>query len=138
MAGIREVLDDSNEDDQSIQEDTIAAAQAGAELAFNPSSLIFGYQGFLAENNFLEPPAERVRAILLDIYNDRVDCLFKATPIILQPRPQYAEKYLRQENPAPASRIQAVERSVYFHMALCTMTEGECDAMPCFPKPKAV
>ncbi|EED21811.1 histone deacetylase, putative [Talaromyces stipitatus ATCC 10500] len=122
VAGIREVLDDSNEGNSSFM-----SPEPLGKTGPSSTSILFGYQPSISDDELLAPPAENVREILLDIYHDRVDCLFKAT---YWPAAETAihRKYGPDKQYSPSPVIHAVERAVYF-MAICTMTESECDAM---------
>jgi hypothetical protein len=88
--------------------------------------MLFGYQPHISDDEILAPPAENVRSALLDIYHDRVDCLFKAT---YWPAAETAIIRRYEECKKGSSCVvRAVERAIYF-MAVCTMTESECETM---------
>lgn len=125
MAGIREVLDDSNEENSSYISSE-SSAKSGPSPDTSPTSMLFGYQPHVSDDEILAPPAENVRSALLDIYHDRVDCLFKAT---YWPAAETAiiRRYEEYEKGSPCV-VRAVERAIYF-MAVCTMTESECETM---------
>ena len=63
---------------------------------------------------------------LLDIYRDRVDCLFKVTHLA-GIRGYLKERDTSGRLPYAASAL-ALEQAILF-MAICTMTENECRVM---------
>lgn len=87
--------------------------------------MLFGYQPHIGDDEIVAPLADNVRLVLLDIYHDRVDCLFKAT---YWPAAETAiiQRYKELKNGTPCT-MRPVERAIYF-MAVCAMTESECEA----------
>ncbi|EEA25930.1 conserved hypothetical protein [Talaromyces marneffei ATCC 18224] len=129
VAGIREVLDDSTEDSNSYMSSE-SSAKSGPSPDTPPASMLFGHQPHVTDESLVAPPTENVRTILLDIYRDRVDCLFKATywpaaeTVIIQRHEEMKKGVPCVEHPVE----RPVERAIYF-MAICSMTENECETI---------
>ncbi|RAO71190.1 uncharacterized protein BHQ10_007202 [Talaromyces amestolkiae] len=125
VAGIREVLDDPSEDNGSYLSSE-PSAKSGPSSDTSPTSILFGYQPHISDDELVAPVADNVRETLLNIYHDRVDCLFKAT---YWPAAETAiiQRYEELKKGTPCM-VRPVERAIYF-MAVCAMTESECEAM---------
>lgn len=102
------------------------SAKSGSSPDTSPTSILFGYQLHISDEEIVAPVADNVREFLLNIYHDRVDCLFKATywPAAVTGIIQRHEE-LKKGMPCI---MRPVERAIYF-MAVCSMTESECEAM---------
>lgn len=126
VAGIREVLDDSIEENGSHMSSE-SSSKSGPSPDTSPTSILFGYQPHISDNEIVAPVADNVREVLLNIYHDRVDCLFKAT---YWPAAETAiiQRYYEELKRGTPCSIHPVERAIYF-MAVCAMTEIECEAM---------
>lgn len=126
MAGIREVLDDSIEENSSHMSSE-SSSKSGPSPDTSPTSILFGYQPHISDNEIVAPVADNVREVLLNIYHDRVDCLFKAT---YWPAAETAiiQRYYEELKTGIPCSVRPVERAIYF-MAVCAMTESECEAM---------
>ncbi|GAM35584.1 histone deacetylase [Talaromyces pinophilus] len=126
VAGIREVLDDSIEENGSHMSSE-SSSKSGPSPGTSPTSILFGYQPHISDNEIVAPVADNVREVLLNIYHDRVDCLFKAT---YWPAAETAiiQRYYEELKRGTPCSIHPVERAIYF-MAVCAMTESECEAM---------
>lgn len=125
VAGIREVLNDPTEDNGSYLTSE-PSAKSGPSPDTSPTSILFGYQPHISDDELVAPVADNVREVLLNIYHDRVDCLFKAT---YWPAAEIAisQRYEELKKGTPCM-IRPVERAIYF-MAVCAMTVTECEVM---------
>lgn len=125
MAGIREVLDDSTEDNGGYISSEFSAKPESISGS-SPTSILFGYQPHITHDALVAPVAENIREVLLNIYHDRVDCLFKATFL---PAAEAAIIQRHEELKKGAHyMVRPVERAIYF-MAVCAMTDSECETM---------
>ncbi len=69
-----------------------------------------------------------MRRVLLDIYRDRVDCLFKVVhwPSVVS---AIEEQYATSTHPETVSpSVRAIEFSIYF-LATCSIDDTECKKM---------
>jgi hypothetical protein len=80
-------------------------------FCLNPSE---GFPGWMS-------PMARVRTILLDLYEQRVDCIYK---ILHWPTVLCEVVRGDLENPSSSPSAQVLESAIYF-MALCSITDEE-------------
>jgi hypothetical protein len=124
ISGLRDTLDGPI-DEGDAQELELELEPVNEGLATDFGALLFSH----SPNDFREPPyhlnAEN-RAKLLDLYVERVDCMYKVLhwPSILA-RIQGAEE--PEASPGTLSR-QALEYAIYF-VTLCTISDDEAEKM---------
>ena len=122
IAGIRETLEESDDDDDDDQ-----AVQSGRTATNRMNgTILFGHDPYLTGTELPDPPNENHRAILLDLYRERVDCLFKATYF---PAAYMAitEQYTTAVVTPYRCSVKALERAVYY-ISVCTLTDEECES----------
>ncbi|GAM86195.1 hypothetical protein ANO11243_042070 [Dothideomycetidae sp. 11243] len=124
VAGVRETLQELTRSDAN--DESVIPPTSHIDRSSN-TSLLFGPSNI--DESVLEPPNETARMRLFEIYRDRVDCIFKAT--YLSAIRRAVERHYSTDQHAPvsyAASVFALERAIYF-MAVCTMTENECNIM---------
>ena len=122
VAGLRETLDES--DDEQGLWNPPSSRSAGARST--NQTLLFGPDPASHYGNGsakCPAPSERVRSILLQLYQERVDCLYKAlhwpTALADIRRLHNGELDIYKTSPH-----MALEHSIYF-MSLCSITDEE-------------
>lgn len=121
VAGLRETLEASDDEDQPTEDireqddNRISTEQLSRTVLFNHS--------FHQNGESPEPPPAHVRSILLRLYHERVDCLFKIThwpTVFTCIETQYTDAHYRPSSPSN----QALEFSIYF-LAVCSINDLE-------------
>lgn len=133
VAGIRETLELSDDDDCMFPS-APSPPNGQFESVQSSSDLLFGHGPHPVTADLLEPLPEEIRQNLLDLYRDRVDCIFKGTfwPAAFN---AIGQLYNDQDDVPYSSSIRALEFSLYF-MAICTLNQDECQSIMGEDKPK--
>jgi hypothetical protein len=124
VTGLRETLEASDEEEESTEaiekhdSNRIPSGALSNRFLFGRSS---------SNDDSLDPPSQHMRYMLLRLYQDRVDCLFKIThwpTIVSKIEMQYNDGYYRPLSPS----VQALEFSIYF-LAMCSISDQESQEM---------
>lgn len=105
------------------------AAGAPAYLALSPpctsGTILFNHGLISPATNVLQPPTKQMRTTLLDLYQNRVDSVFK---VLHWPTVSTAieRNYQNPQNVSESPTMQPLESAIYF-LALCSITDVESE-----------
>ncbi|KAF2668127.1 hypothetical protein BT63DRAFT_425439 [Microthyrium microscopicum] len=122
IAGLRDILDEPDDDQNPL---TVSPSEPNDG---HPTEklILFGLNEPLSRESgpSINPvPSERLQSLLLDLYQERVDCLYKLLdwPRVLN---SICRPIHEKANGHNSDSLKALEYSIYF-MSLCTVTDEE-------------
>jgi len=122
VSGLRETLEGSDE-----EEITQAEQVASSDLQQDPNSsysFLFNQSQAAGNDRMILQPLPAVRSTLLQVYRDRVDCLFK----VLHLPTVYSElgsPWPNNHNDSITTTTRLLEHAIYF-LAICSLSPDEC------------
>jgi len=122
VSGLRETLEGPDEED--ITEAEQVASSDLQQDPNSPCSFLFEQSHKGGNDSVILQPSPAVRSTLLQVYHDRVDCLFKLLhwPTVCS---ELGSHWASNHNDSITTTTSLLEHTIYF-LAICSLSQDEC------------